>query len=132
MSSMAMAYNMKKRSKMASGGMCKHNSSDCPECHGGMMAEGGEMKPDDDDLVMSIMKKRYSLGGRVANETGILADFKDAQYDDLPKDDDLEFSETGANSGDEIGDEQEDEDRKDIVDKIMKSRSKKDKMPRPA
>lgn len=95
-------------------------------------AEGGEMH--DDDLVMKIMKKRYSQGGQVANDvgTGQEADKLPNQFDDLVLDDDLEFHETGANSGDELGDEAEDEDRRDIVKKIMKSRAKKDRMPRPA
>ena len=39
---------------------------------------------------------------------------------------------TGANSGDEIGNEQEDEDRRDIVSRIMKSRRLMDRNPRPA
>lgn len=94
-------------------------------------AEGGDADGDD-DLVMKIMKKRYSKGGMVANDTPPIADEEDADYDVLATDDDLEMHETGANSGDEDGDAAEDEDRKDIVSKIMKSRKKKDKMPRPA
>lgn len=93
----------------------------------------GDEESEDEDRVGRIMRKRhYSKGGRVANETPIKADFEENQFDDLAKDDDLEFHETGANSGDELGDEQEDDDRRDIVKRIMKSRSKKDRMPRPA
>jgi hypothetical protein len=44
----------------------------------------------------------------------------------------MEFCYTGANSGDEVGDEQEDEDEHDMVSRIMKSRLKKDRMPHPA
>lgn len=168
--SMAMKYAMKKR--MAKGGMA--HDDDCPGCnmcHGGKMADGGDIlgnlfSPlknegvksgfdpgtmflgkqapkaagvDDgggsdfsDDMVSRIMKHRFSKGGEVANDTPVTADFEDNQFDDLVKDDDLEFSETGKNSGDEDGDEAEDDDRKDIVSRIMKSRKKKDKMPRPA
>lgn len=140
--SMAMKYAMKKR--MAKGGECP--GADCPGCgaamcHGGKMAEGGEVATpkhnmqamiEDDDMISRIMKKRYSEGGVVANETKETADEEPNEFDDLVKDDDLEFSETGANSGDELGDEAEDEDRKDIVSRIMKSRAKKDKNPRPA
>lgn len=211
--SLAIAYQMKKRGqKMAHGGMegpCEeHGSRDCEMCHGGKMAEGGEMgvhepikasddvgagmskagvyteaahnmrdkksepeetakylegkakelhhqklhelksmkKPnlyaeggdvdeehDEHDMVSRIMKQRsnhYSEGGRVANEDHIEADFEPNEFDDLAKDDHLEFHDTGANSGDELGDEQEDEDRHDIVSRIMKSRKLKDRNPR--
>lgn len=90
---------------------------------------------DDDDLVSKIMKKRakpMSKGGQVANEAGPIVDSMPAEYDDLVKDDHLAFHETGANSGDELGDAQEDMDRRDIVSMIMKSRKKKDHLPRPA
>ncbi len=83
---------------------------------GGGYASGG--------LVDSIMKKMkgYSEGGRVANDTQI--DLGPAEYDDLVLRDDLDFSYTGANSGDEIGDAQEDQDRRDMVAWIMKKRKK--------
>ncbi len=94
------------------------------------------MNEDNDDMEMvdAIMQKRkgYSDGGQVANDTDFTADTKDAEYDDLVKRDELEFSYDGENSGDEEGNEQEDEDEKDVVSQIMKSRKKKDKMPRPA
>ncbi len=81
--------------------------------------------------------KSFSEGGRVANsDHGVddsrLAGFSPNEFDDLSLRDDLEFSYTGANSGDEISDEQEDKDRRDIVSRIMRSRSKKDRMPSPA
>lgn len=85
-----------------------------------------------DEIVDRIMRKCYSKGGMVANDTPPIADSEEADYDDLALRDDLESSYTGANSGDELGDAQEDEDRHDIVSRIMKSRAKKDRMPRPA
>lgn len=103
-----------------------------------LYAEGGFIDDEESsgyppDLVSRILHERMmSKGGQVSNDTPVTADFEDNQFDDLVKDDDLEFHDTGANSGDEIGDAQEDEDRHDIVGKIMKSRSKKGKMPRPA
>lgn len=100
------------------------------------MADGGEVpEMDDDDLVMRIMKKRYSEGGMVANDTGEgqSADEMPNQFDDLVLRDDLESTYgDDDNSGDMLGNEQEDEDRKDIVSRIMKSQKKKDKNPRPA
>lgn len=83
---------------------------------------------------LKSMKKPhlYSEGGMVANDDEPIVDGELAQYDELAKDDDLSFSYDGANSGDELGDLQEDMDRQDIVDEIMKSRAKKDRMPRPA
>lgn len=94
-----------------------------------------ENQDDHEDMVGRIMKQRakhYSHGGKVSNEDMPIADSEEAEYDDLEKDDDLEFHDTGANSGDELGDKQEDEDRHDIVSRIMKSRKKKDRLPHPA
>ncbi len=94
------------------------------------------------DMIGHIMHKRkmmakgglMSKGGRIANDVGegMDADREPRQYDDLVSDDYLEQHDTGENSGDEIGDHQEDEERHDIVSQIMKSRKKKDRMPRPA
>ncbi len=92
-----------------------------------------------EDMVGRIMKQRqqqFSEGGRVANEdhgpnNSRLAGFSPNEFDDLSLRDDLEFSYTGANSGDELGNEQEDHDRHDIVSRIMKSRNKKDRLPNP-
>lgn len=97
------------------------------------LAEGGDV---DDDMVSRIMMamggESYSEGGQVANDTPITADFESNDFDDLVHRDELEQSYTGANSGDELGDAQEDKDRNDIVKKIMSSLAKKDRMPRPA
>jgi hypothetical protein len=101
------------------------------DLHGKGYAEGGEVD-DDHDMVSRIMKNRYSEGGQVANDDMPVADSEENQFDDMPKDDDMEFCYTGANSGDEVGDEQEDEDEHDMVSRIMKSRLKKDRMPHPA
>lgn len=89
---------------------------------------------EDDDMVSHIMRQRMSRGGMVANEDhgeddDELAGFHPNEFDDLSMRDDLESSYTGANSGDEIGDEAEDEDRHDMVSMIMRSRAKKDRMP---
>lgn len=99
-----------------------------------LMAEGGEMH---DDMVDRIMARRaYSKGGMIANggddDLDQMADGRPNNFDDLALRDELEFNYTGANSGDELGNEQEDQDRHDIVARIMRSRAKKDRMPRPA
>lgn len=95
------------------------------------LAEGGEVSDDDgsDGIVDRIMK-RFAKGGAVEP----VADFEKNDFDvmDTEMDPGTDADYTGANSGDEIGDEQEDDDRKDIVGRIMKSRSKRDRMPRPA
>jgi hypothetical protein len=110
-----------------------------PEEHADHMYEHPvENQGDHEDMVGRIMKKRmmhsqhYSEGGRVANDTPPDSEFEPNQFDDLVKDDDLEEHYTGANSGDEIGNHQEDEDRRDIIARIMKSRRLKDRNPRPA
>lgn len=95
---------------------------------GTWMAEGGEAEGEDGtDMVGRIMAQRqrmFSKGGQVANEDELEADFSPNEFDDLHLDDHLEQHDTGANSGDEIGDAQEDDDREDIVSRIMRSRRK--------
>ncbi len=91
------------------------------------MAHGGR--------VDRIMKKRMmSEGGMAANDVGEgqEADHDPNQFDDLVLDDHLEEHETGENSGDHLGNEQLEHDEHDIVSRIMKSRAKKDRNPRPA
>lgn len=122
---------------MAKGGFIEDEKSsgylDMPEAKDKM----NPMADEEDDMVSRIMKRRMmSEGGRVANEDhgpndNRLAEFSPNEFDDLSMRDDLDSSYTGANSGDEIGDEQEDEDKHDIVSRIMKSRKMNDKMPIP-
>jgi hypothetical protein len=121
----------KDRTNLAEGGpACGPNCPGCEMCHGGMMAEGG--MADGLDMIKRIMRKRMSEGGKVANQDLPIVDDMNAEYDELHKDDDLEFHDTGANSGDEIGDEDQDASDRDVVARIMRSRAKKDRMPRPA
>lgn len=97
---------------------------------------------EEQDMIDRIMMKRskdlssldrYSEGGKVANETDIdCADSMPAQFDDLVLRDDLKSSYDGINAGDYLDNEQENEDRKDIIARIMASRKKKDKLPNPA
>lgn len=133
----------KSEHKMAEGGFVEEEEESGymprPEEHPDHMdAHPVENQDDHEDMVGRIMKKRmmhsqrYSEGGRVANDTPPDSEFEPNQFDDLVKDDDLEEHYTSANSGDEIGNHQEDEDRRDIIARIMKSRRLKDKNPRPA
>jgi hypothetical protein len=85
------------------------------------------------DLISRIIKQHmFSKGGQVANQDTNITDEMPNEFDDLHLRDDLEFSDTDANSGDSLSDEQEDADRKDIIARVMKSWSRKDKLPRPA
>lgn len=121
--SMAMAYGMKKR--MGKGA----------KMEGECMAEGGMAEHEQDaDMIARIMHKRkmYSKGGMVANDTPPIADDMPADYDDLALRDDLESSYDGENSGDMDGNAAMDERDADVVSKIMSSRKKKDRNPRPA
>ena len=94
--------------------------------------EMGDDDMKDADMIARIMHKRkmYSKGGMVANDTPPIADSKEADYDVLAtEDDDMEDADyTGANSGDERGDERVSD---DPVDRIMMKR-KKQHNPRPA
>ena len=116
--SLATKYAMKKR--MAKGGMAK----DCPpgvccDKHVG-------------DVVGAAMHKRkmMSEGGMVADDIEPVADSEPNQFDELAKDDDLDFSYTAEDSGDEDGDSALDDDSDDVVSRAMKAR--KGRMPRPA
>lgn len=117
--SMAVAYGMKKK-KMAQGGMTDSEDNSGTR---------------HDDLVDRIMTKRMSKGGMVANggedELEELADGRPNNFDDLALRDDLEFEDTGKSSGDLLGNEREDEDRHDMVSRIMRKRMKQHN-PRPA
>lgn len=104
--------------------------------YGTMMAEGGQIEDNEQtsehmlDMVGRIMKQRqmhYSKGGQVANAVPRIGGSGDNNFDDLYlRDDDMEDADyTGENSGDEVGNEGEDERRHDIVSRIMKSRNKK-------
>lgn len=128
---------------MHEGDDVKHNSMAMNEDHKDLNQH--KPMPHDslkDDLVDRIMKKmspdysseaRYSEGGRVANETPITAGFKPNEFDDLVLRDNLESSYgDDDNSGDALGNKFEDERRDDIVSRIMSSRRKKDRNPRPA
>lgn len=106
-----------------------------------LMAHGGEAghqsDADDMDMIGRIMHRRaaaMSEGGMIANEgdEGVGADEMPNEFDDMALDDHLEFHDTGANSGDELGNSELDHDESDIVSRIMRSRSKKDRNPSPA
>lgn len=120
--SLATAFSARRLSKKAKGGEITSDNymtgdEMCDTC-GGAPCTCSAPQPS---------TKMYSEGGKVANAGG-----DPSRIDDLALRDDLEFSETGANSGDELGDDQEEKDRRDIVSRIMHSLAKKDKMPRPA
>lgn len=87
------------------------------------LAEGG-------DIVSKAMAKRMAKGGVVSNDDEDRdVEFEKDEFDDLEKDDHLEASDSGS---DEIGDERLEDDDRDIVSRVMKSRRKGDRMPRPA
>lgn len=134
--SMAMKYRMKQK-------MTKGGEAECMACKGGECMEHGGMAedPKGDDGYVSDGIAMLAMGGVIdrimkkrAGAEGLpLADFESADYDVMDQKaapDDADYS--AANSGDEKGNEALDEDEHDVVSRIMKSRSKKDKNPRPA
>lgn len=103
-----------------SGDYAKGGSVECMACKGGTCMEHGGM-------VDRIMAKRMAQGGEV------MADEESNDFDYLDQKGmahDADY--TGANSGDEHGNEEMDENDRDLISRIMRSRAKKDKMPRPA
>ncbi len=123
-----MKYAMQKRAKKA----CECGGAGCEMCHGGAMAKGGEATHDagEEGIVDRIMK-RFAKGGEVEGEP--VADFESNDFDymdQIPPIDEADY--TGKNSGDEKGDKEVDDEEKDVVSRVMKSRKKGDRMPRPA
>jgi hypothetical protein len=103
------------------------------------LADGGPVLPGADSAQDSMRKAfKFSEGGRVANQehgedNNDLAGFSPNEFDDLVLRDDLESTYgEDDNAGDSLDNEGENERREDIVARIMKSRAKKDKLPRPA
>ena len=145
--SLAIAYNMKRKAqakKMAEGGEVEEPSwaeqdhendpvVDADSEYGIRQPVAPEPEYDG-GLVDKVMRKHFSEGGVIANEgedmLDHLDDGKPNEFDDLVLEGGDEFHYTGANSGDEIGDEQEDHDRHDIVSRIMRSEAKKDRLPK--
>ncbi len=141
--SLAIAYNMKRKAKkMATGGEMESGYESMPLEH-----DKHNMEAEDEDelayahggdIVDRIMSKRkmYSEGGKVANggddDFEQMADSSPNNFDDLALRDDLESGNSGASDGDLLGDSQEDHDRNDIIARIMKQRSMKQRNPRPA
>ncbi len=76
-------------------------------------------------MVDRVMARKMSKGGMVANTDLPEADFEPNEFDDLHLRDDLESHYTGANSGDELSSNGEDERRRDMVRRIMASRGKR-------
>jgi hypothetical protein len=104
---------------------------------GGMLTDSGYQDQahmlDMVGRVMAQYQRMYSEGGKVANQDSIVAGFMPNEFDDLHLRDGLEFSDTGANSGDELSSDGEDERRRDMVNRIMRSRAKRPgHNPRPA
>lgn len=133
---MGYAMNKKGRKCMA------HGSEGCEMC----MADGGMIKGEksggyepmpmedtgEEGIVDRIMK-RFAKGGEatMGNDPTPMADGESADFDyldQMPKDHDADY--TGANSGDEMGNEEQDDER-DMATRIMKKRAKP-KMPHPA
>ena len=91
--------------------------------NGGYMQED-KMYPHAKDKMFDVTNK-YSEGGKVANQDEIEAGFSPNEFDVLHLEDGLESTYgEDDNAGDALGNVREDEDRKDIVARIMASRRK--------
>ena len=82
-------------------------------------------------------RKKYSKGGEVADggddDLEKLADSAPDNFDDLSLRDELDFHLDGDNSGDKLGNEQQEKDRSEAVARIMRQRAQKsNRNPRPA
>jgi hypothetical protein len=120
--SLAIAYALKRKAQQHKSHGGKVESQECPGCE---MCQPSSS----DDMVGSIMKKRYSHGGQAANDTDLTADMESNEFDDLVLRDDLEGHYPGSQ---EIGNAAVEKEEHDVVSQVMNSRKKKDKNPRPA
>ncbi len=98
------------KSGQVSGGYA--SGGDCMACKGGVCMEHGGM-------VDRIMAKR-------------MPDFAPNEFDELELEPAPSPPHSGGDYGDDLGDEAVDEDEHDLVARIMRSRAKKDRMPRTA
>lgn len=117
MSKLAMGYAMNKRKKMASGGAVTSELD---------LYDDDKNVNQTADMIARIMARRE------AGSTVERADALPADYSNEPDAEDIMSTNSGAADGDMLGNEAEDEDRSDIVSRVMRSRAKKDRMPRPA
>lgn len=97
----------------------------------GLTGSGYQTGAHELDMVKRALKKYFSEGGEVANETSPVADFEPNEFDDLVNRDDLSSSYTGSNSGDEAGDEENDKRVNGVVARAM-TRYFKQRNPNPA
>lgn len=130
---LAIAYSMKRKKKMASGGTVQSGDSTMNYAKGGNippycgpeydnmeqssrsnMAQGGSV-----DSMMEVecpsCNHKFSHGGMVANDDEPIADSIPANFDYLALRDNLEGHYTGENSGDEDG-------MPDVVKRAMKKK----------
>lgn len=123
--SLAIAYAMKRKAKkMAQGGYVDSDNQEP------VLKENYEEDGDHIDHIMRQMHEdKMSEGGVVSNETEVHADELPNEFDDLVLDDHLSAGSL-ADVDDEDGNRQEEEDRHDMVAQIMRSREKKDKLPK--
>ena len=151
--SLAIAYAMKRKAaqKKAHGGMIEEEEMESGYEPGEHDGEEHYDQYAHGDMVGRIMHKRYAQGGEIEledihhpgaivadegeDELSHMADGKENDFDFLATGDhhlDEENHNSGADDGDMIGDHQEDEDRHDMVKRIMRQRSMKQHNPRPA
>lgn len=127
MKNLAIAYAMKKKAKK----MAMDDSHD-PSMPSADESAAAHLHG---DMVDRIMNKRKMMaeGGVVADEPGEQADEMSDDFDYLSTSDlDDGTTNSGAADGDEHGNTTEDDERKDIVSKIMRQRSMKQRNPNPA
>lgn len=110
--------SMKSPKLYAEGGMCGDECGYPCDTHG-------------EDMVSKVLGERMSKGGMIANDEEVHADEMPNEFDDLVLRDDLELSYDGANSGDELGDTDEDKKHNQMVAMAMMKRRKQHN-PRPA
>lgn len=139
----ATAHAMRKRMKkmcsggkmMADGGFVSKEEAEYDPVEQPMPKMNEAAEHEDMDMIKRIMAQHFSKGGQVANDVGVAeADELPAEYDDLVlRDNDMSDADyTAANSGDEHGNAAMDERNDDLIARIMASRRKKDRLPRPA
>ncbi len=139
--SMAVKYGMQKRAKMAKGGCVGDSCPGCESCSdGGKPTSTATMDPEKAKAATKSMRDAfggYADGGVVErimkSRKGETADEKPNDFEAVDEGDVPDSANyTAENSGDLLGNEALDENDADLIRRIMRSRAKKDTMPRPA
>lgn len=123
MSKFSIAYGMKRKADKG------HQSSCTSDCNSPCAVHEQASGYEDHDVVSRVIKQRMKKNSDA--DEGATNETDPNEFDYMEQTDTPEFNYTESNSGDDRGDAQLDEDDRDIVARVMRSRRKGGRMPSP-